>query len=78
MEREFEVSITRAVPGAVLDVSVNGTVVTQITVNASGYGHLEFKSYPDEAGELPFPTGFMAPLAGDTIDIGGVASGVLA
>ena len=42
-------------PGASLDVSVDGVVVGQITLNASGNVRLKFASFPDDGNELPSP-----------------------
>ncbi|MBI1311454.1 hypothetical protein GC176_09115 [bacterium] len=78
VQSTFQVAIASAQPGATLDVSVNGSVVGSITVDASGRGSLVYKNVPHRVGELPYPTGFVAPTAGDVIDVGGILNGALA
>ena len=69
-ETEFEVEVYRASPGAVLPVTINGTQVGTLTVNAFGFGKLEYTNAPDDFGELPFPAGFTAPAVGDVVSVG--------
>jgi len=76
-ESQFEVDLYAAIPGSTYDVSINGSVVGSVTINSRGRGKLEYKDFPHEAGELPFPAGFITPVAADTIDVGGIVSGSL-
>lgn len=77
LEREFEVEVVNAAANAILDVSVNGVVVAQITTNAFGRGKLELSSHPDDADEQLLPATFADLVVGDVIEIGGVLSGIL-
>ena len=77
VQSAFQVAVAGALPGAVLDVTVNGSVVGSITVDASGRGTLVYKSVPHRTGELPYPAGFTTPAAGDVVDVGGILSGSL-
>lgn len=76
-ESQFEVDLYGAVPRSTYAVSINGSVVGSVTINSRGRGKLEYKHFPHEAGELPFPAGFVTPVAGDTVDVGGIVSGSL-
>jgi hypothetical protein len=53
---EFEVTLTRGTPGAVLDVSVDGVVIAQATLDEAGTANLEWKTKKSNFPES-FPLG---------------------
>jgi RND family efflux transporter MFP subunit len=53
---EFEVTITRGTPGAVLDVGVDGVVIGQATLDEAGNANLEWKTKKENFPEN-FPLG---------------------
>lgn len=75
MQREFEVEIEDAAPGAPLDVMVDGVLVGQITTDGSGRAELDLSSHPDDADELPLPADFPELSAGSTVTIVDRATG---
>lgn len=77
LEREFEVEVVNAAANAILDVSVNGVVVAQITTNAFGRGKLKLSSQPDDSDEQLLTASFTDLVVGDVIEIGGILSGIL-
>ena len=74
----FQVNVTRATPGATLDVQVSGVSVGSILVNANGRGSLVYSSQPVAGRSVAFPADFPTILAGSTISVGGVAVGTFA
>lgn len=70
---KMEIEIRGAVPGSVLDVSVDGTVVGQITVNSKGRGKLVLSGNP-KSGQAPLPTNIAA---GSIVSVGSL-TGTLA
>jgi hypothetical protein len=75
--KELEIRVTGGVPGAALELRVGGQSLGTVTPNEFGFAKVEFDSRPDDSHELPFPAGFVAPAAGDTVTVGPL-SGVLA
>jgi hypothetical protein len=74
----FKVSITGAAADTTLDVSVDGTIIGQITTDANGAGKLVLSSNPQGANEQQLPSNFPTTVAaGSTITVG-TASGSLA
>ncbi|MCI0359107.1 MAG: hypothetical protein L0211_11565 [Planctomycetaceae bacterium] len=70
-ELELEIEINGAAPLTTQGVTIDGTSLGSISVDAAGHGWLKFSSDPDDEGddEIAFPGGFSIH-AGSTIQIG--------
>jgi len=77
-ETEFKVSITGAAASTTLDVAIDGTVVGQITTDASGAGKLVLSSNPDSSDEQSLPANFPTSVASGAVVTVGTLSGSLA
>ncbi len=77
-ETEFKVSLTGADANSTLDVSVDGTIVGQITTDANGAGTLELSSDPNDSDAQPLPADFPTTVAAGSAVTVGTLSGTLA
>ena len=69
---EFEVTITRGTPGAILDVAVDGVVIAQATLDMEGNANLEWKTKKENFPEnfpLAAGSGSMAMQSGQTFHL---------
>ncbi|NOX54666.1 MAG: calcium-binding protein, partial [Planctomycetes bacterium] len=71
---EMEITVSGATPGT-HDVSIDGVVIGQITVNAQGVGHVKFTNRPDSPDEMPFPQNTPQIHSGTLVEIASVGSG---
>lgn len=73
----FKVEIEGGMPGAVLEIAVDGVVVGQLTLNGLGIGEIELRDPPDDnpdAHEFPLPGDF-PPVGSGTVVTAGPYSG---
>ena len=73
IEQRFSVQVEDGVPGAILNVDINGQMLGIIVLDDLGFGELQFRSavFIDDPGDgEPIPTGFPKVLAGDLITVG--------
>ena len=71
---EFQVEVKHAAPNSTLDVTIDGTVVGQVAVDAGGEGKLSFSSQPG-SHEAAFPSNFPKIQANTPITVGSDLSG---
>lgn len=76
-EFELNVTVQGYTADAVLDVSIDGTVIGQITTDASGNGTLVASTDPTDASELQLPDG-LSITAGSTVLVATDLTGTLA
>src|SRR5262249_44396205 len=69
-DTQFTVTVQGASPSTTLDVSVDSTVVGQITTDASGDGTLALASNSDGPTTQPLPTDFPTVTAGTVVTLG--------
>ena len=74
----LKVTVTGAAASTTLDVSVAGTVVGQITTDASGDGSLTLSSDPKNSNEQSLPSNFPTSITSGTAVTVGTLSGTLA
>lgn len=67
---EFEVEVRGGQPGASLEVTIRGQLVTTVTLDALGAGEVKFRDPPGDSGAPPFPADFPVPQAGDAVAVG--------
>jgi len=73
IEQRFSIEVEDAVPGTIMTVAVNGTVMGMIVINDLGVGELEYRTpqFIDDPGDGdPIPDGFPQLLAGDSVTVG--------
>jgi len=73
LEQRFSIEVEDAVPGDILAVAVNGTVVGMIVINDLGIGELEYRTpqFIDDPGDGdPIPDGFPHLVQGDVCTVG--------
>jgi Ca2+-binding RTX toxin-like protein len=68
------ISVSGATAGTSLPVTINGMAVGSMLTDGSGNGELHLSSNPEDADELPWPTGLVVT-TGSTISIGSDLSG---
>ncbi|HVU86018.1 MAG TPA: hypothetical protein VHD36_01775 [Pirellulales bacterium] len=73
----FKVTVTGATASTTLDVAVGGTVVGQITTDASGGGSLTLSSHPKNSNEQSLPSNFPTSITSGTAVTVGTLSGTL-
>ena len=77
----FKVEVESGQPGAMLDIVVDGVVIDALTLDATGFGEVEYRDPPDnnpDPNEFPLPDIFPADVGdGSTVWVGDL-SGVLA
>ncbi len=77
----FKVEVESGLPGAVLDIVVDGVIIATLTLDATGFGEVEYRDPPDnnpDPNEFPLPDIFPADVGdGSTVWVGDL-SGVLA
>ena len=74
----FRVTVTGATASTTLDVSVDGTVVGQITTDSSGDGSLMLSSNPRNSHEQQLPSNFPTTITSGSVVTVGTLSGTLA
>jgi len=69
---KVEIEVSGGEPGASLDVTIGGSLVGTIGLNAEGEGHAEFSNRgdDDDSNESPLPDGFVPPVEGDAVTVG--------
>ena len=75
---ELYLAVTGADANATLDILVNGTLIGQLTTDASGYGQLALVSGTPDSGELPLPASYPTVDAGVVVKIGTALQGTFA
>jgi len=74
LQTQLTIQVEHATPADVLDVTIDGQLVGQITIDVDGNGSLVFSSNPDGVESQPFPMG-LSLHEGSTITIGSELSG---
>jgi hypothetical protein len=74
---EFEVDVRGAAANVTLDVSIDGTVVGQLTTDENGAGRLVLSSNPKNANEQALPENFPTSVAAGTSVAVGTLTGSL-
>lgn len=76
----FNVEVESGTPGAVLDIVVNSVTVARLTLDATGFGEIEFRDPPDDSpasNEVPFPANFPSPIVEGVVVSAGDLQGTL-
>lgn len=75
VEQRFSVEVEDAPPGAIMAVSINGTIFGMIVINDLGVGELEYRTpaFNDDPNVDPIPDNFPHLVTGDDIIVGPIA-----